>query len=527
MAFLKQFISPYLRQIQTFSTKYAPRSDAVSRVRNDVLMKCRDTYEKLLSQPNVSETVWEEIKKDMLEKTYVTPVALDTFIISTCQTENLMHAGIQYYKHLQSYKKPSIITTSEYLLLYGYKEGPLSDEEKEHVWKVYKEITDQYTVLSADITNVCIIVMAKIGNVDECIKIIERFEKYETMEFLRKGYDALIICLLEQEKIELMYKYLIISFTKCAGPMPRVYTKYLEYCRKNKQDFDARIERLFTLWAEYGIIPHETTAEELSNTCNEYGWSAKPTILHKSMCTRCKLKAFQSDLTTEEFKILKDTIMKKLIVEKGYQITNPRERANFVRFLESSRPYDVVIDALNVVYARVGQTKYRFVDNLINLIQHIHSQGKRSLVIGKSHINKYKKLDRYKNIADFYLVENMSNDDEFILFATVSSGKNTIFVSNDFMRQHKFALSDPKVSMLFKRWQHYHQYTSFVNSRGVNLVPLSGSVMDREHYINSGVQKTGSYWHIPFHNTTAITTLRVNAGTSKTWCCLRMPESQT
>ncbi|XP_076282935.1 mitochondrial ribonuclease P catalytic subunit isoform X2 [Lasioglossum baleicum] len=527
MAFLKQFISPYLKQTRTFSTKYTPRSVLLHRMRNEVVMKCRDTYEKLLSQPDISEAVWEEIKKDMLDKTYVTPLALDTFIISTCQTQNLMHAGIQYYKLIESSKKPSIVTTAEYLLLYGYKNGPLSDAEKEHVWKVYKEISEQYTVLSAEIANACITVLAKLGNVDECIKVIEQFEKYESVEFLRKGYDAFIMCLLEQEKIELMFKYMIISFKKCSGPTPKVYTKYLEYCLKDKQDFNARIERLLLLWREYGIIPHETSVKEFSVACNDHGWSAKATALYRSMCTRCKLKAFESDLTMEEFQILKESIMKKLIIEKGYQITNPREQANFIKFIESKKPYDVVIDALNVVYSRVAQTKYRYVDSLINVVQHVHSQNKRILVIGKSHMLKYKKLENLKNIADFYYVENISNDDEFTLFATVSSGQDTIFISNDFMRQHKFALNDSKVSMLFKRWQHFHQYTYIVNSLGVNLIPLSGSVMDRDHYINSGVQKTGSYWHIPFHNASSVTTLRVNPSTSRNWFCFRMPESQT
>ncbi|XP_076659477.1 mitochondrial ribonuclease P catalytic subunit [Halictus rubicundus] len=527
MAFLKQFIFPYLKQTQTFCTKYTPRNTSLQRSRNELLIKCRQTYEKLLSQPDISETVWEEIKKDMLEKTYVTPIAIDTFILSTCQTENFMHAGIQYYKFIERCKKPSVVTTAEYLLLYGYSNGPLSDEEKQHVWNVYKQITEQYTVLSADIANACLVVLSKLGNVEECIKVIERFEKYDSGEFLRKGYDALIMCLLDQEKIELMYKYLIISFTKCAGPTPKVYSKYLEYCSKDMKDFDAKIEKLFTLWAEYGIIPHKITMDEFSIACNKHGWSAKTAVLRRSICSRCKLKAYQSDLTTEEFQILKKCIMQKLIVEKGYQITNPREQANFLKFLQSRKPYDVVVDALNVVYARIAQQRFRYIDNLIHVLHHLHSQNKKILVIGKSHMIRHKKLDQLKDIADFYFVENESNDDEFILLATVSSGKNTIFISNDFMRQHKFALNDPKVSILFKRWQHFHQYTYISNGSQVETLPLSGSDRDRDHYINSGVQKTGSYWHIPSHNTSSISVIRVNSTSAKSWFCFRTPESET
>ena len=51
-----------------------------------------------------------------------------------------------------------------------------------------------------------------------------------------------------------------------------------------------------------------------------------------------------------------------------------------------------------------------------------------------------------------------SQDDPFLLYATMYSGQNTHFMSRDLMRGHKFLLQNPALKILFKRWQTQHQY---------------------------------------------------------------------
>lgn len=104
------------------------------------------------------------------------------------------------------------------------------------------------------------------------------------------------------------------------------------------------------------------------------------------------------------------------------------------------------------------------------------------------------------------------------------SGNQAIFISNDYMRQHKFALNDAKLTILFKKWQHSHQYTYYINIAGkVKLQLLSGSFKDPQHAINSGVEKTGDFWHLPFLEHWH--TVRSNVKAPKQWACFKVPDS--
>lgn len=50
-----------------------------------------------------------------------------------------------------------------------------------------------------------------------------------------------------------------------------------------------------------------------------------------------------------------------------------------------------------------------------------------------------------------------SEDDPFLLYATLHSGRHCRFVSRDLMRDHKACLPDGGVRRLFFKWQRGHQ----------------------------------------------------------------------
>lgn len=50
-----------------------------------------------------------------------------------------------------------------------------------------------------------------------------------------------------------------------------------------------------------------------------------------------------------------------------------------------------------------------------------------------------------------------SEDDPFLLYATLSSGNHCWFISKDLMRDHKACLSDNATRRLFFKWQRGHQ----------------------------------------------------------------------
>ncbi len=94
-------------------------------------------------------------------------------------------------------------------------------------------------------------------------------------------------------------------------------------------------------------------------------------------------------------------------------------------------------------------------------------------------------VSRNKNST---LIENCtfrSEDDPYIIFSTLYSGIDTLFVTRDLLRHEKFVLGDEKERQLFKRWQRSHQIF-------ISYVAPSGRVYCRVSKCFSGIWGMGS-----------------------------------
>ncbi|KAG8326650.1 hypothetical protein J6590_035744 [Homalodisca vitripennis] len=109
------------------------------------------------------------------------------------------------------------------------------------------------------------------------------------------------------------------------------------------------------------------------------------------------------------------------------------------------------------------------------------------------------------NNAHVFLTEDISQDDPFLLYATLYSGLGTCFVSQDLMRGHKFLLADPKLQATFIKWQAKHQFCiSYIDMYGnVGLQKkdkpaLSPSLLSRlaRTFDSYGTNPTNSNTHL-------------------------------
>lgn len=94
------------------------------------------------------------------------------------------------------------------------------------------------------------------------------------------------------------------------------------------------------------------------------------------------------------------------------------------------------------------------------MVAHFVRQNKRILVLGRQHMKNWplKNWDYITKNSTVFLTENISQDDPYLLYCALNSGKDTILVTNDFMRGHKFRLKSPKHKQLFSRWLSQRQY---------------------------------------------------------------------
>lgn len=71
----------------------------------------------------------------------------------------------------------------------------------------------------------------------------------------------------------------------------------------------------------------------------------------RGVCSTCKNTLGTVQITANEFELVKKEFMHKVV--KGsdiYQKTTPEEWQRFERLIEEHRPFDIVMDGLNVAY---------------------------------------------------------------------------------------------------------------------------------------------------------------------------------
>lgn len=66
-------------------------------------------------------------------------------------------------------------------------------------------------------------------------------------------------------------------------------------------------------------------------------------------------------------------------------------------------------------------------------------------------------MQQTQEIADVFYTNNISQDDPYLLYATLRSGPKATFCSRDLMRSHAFLLGTG-LKTIFQKWREQHQY---------------------------------------------------------------------
>ncbi|CAL7939462.1 unnamed protein product [Xylocopa violacea] len=436
---------PYLRQTLLLRTRNTRKCHIYSKRFYKFCTTWEKQFANVLNHPtDVTKETWENMRKYAMESEEK-PQIVDSYILLMCKQANYLDVGINYYKFLESNNyNPTVSTIALYLKLYDLKNDPITKADMDHILNLYNYITSQYQLFDSTTSDILVRVLCKIDEWREAIKVIEKFEMMDN-NFLRSGYSALIAYLYNCGEIDLAYKYLIASIKTGIGPTDEAYSAYIMYCLKERDKFKERL----------------TTITSLT-------------------CSTCKKSLIQADLTKDEYIRLEKAVLDKLIMKNIYSVTDPHEIKTYINFINNRKPYDVIIDGLNIV------SKYKFCTFAEHLIYY-KKKNKKVLVIGRFHMNKIANMKNLQDLADFFFVHNWSQDDLFVLYAAFKSGQNTIILSNDLMRQHKFALDNIELHTLFKKWQASHHYIS-----------NGCSIPDSRVQIDSIIQKQDNCWHIPY-----------------------------
>nr|XP_012140108.1 PREDICTED: mitochondrial ribonuclease P protein 3 isoform X2 [Megachile rotundata] len=419
--------------------------------------------------------------------------------------ENCMKAAKNYYEFLEAnnYNIP-VSALQRYLTLYASSKIILTNEEKVHISSVCKKIMDQHKHLPAVVASTVINSLCKVDELDKAIMVLKEFESYDS-KILIKAYPSLIVSILANGNLTMAQEYLDRALQEGTAPNCKIYDAYLRFCLRDRNTFNENIEKLFLLWRKYGTKPLKRSIIKYMEACNELGWSVKFMTKSDSLCNNCHQIVEETELSEEEYKRLHEAIAQNVVTNNAYRTSDPQELNAFIRFIKYRR-YDYVIDGLNVMCSVTPSPQH-----FASLLRALKKEGKKVLVIGRHHIQKTIMNRDLQDTADYFYVNDLSNDDAFVLHATFLSGNGTNIISQDLMRQHKFTFSSIELEVLFKRWQMVHQYTVRKNT----------NILEKLHthtYIDSYVVKKNNCWHIPCVKTSQA--LKPQA--CDTWVCFKM-----
>lgn len=268
------------------------------------------------------------------------------------------------------------------------------------------------------------------------------------------------------------------------------------------------------------IYPQQSLASSIKSwfeSLTEEKWTGSWTnVTPKGVCRCCGSELESIHLTAEEYQQLKDRVMIDVIQGPDvFNKTTPEELESFKAFVKRKPAFDVVVDGLNV--ANINKDRGRLSETLLTVVSELHHQGLTVLVLGRKHMLRPSRswdrhnMDLIQKKAHCFFTENISEDDPFLLYATLHSGNHCRFVSRDLMRDHKACLPDGATRRLFFKWQRGHQlvvHGHVVAGRRVRFQSIPS--------YDTIVQTSGDSWHLPYDDTEDRSTYEV----PQRWLCL-------
>uniref|UniRef100_UPI0037E86A5F mitochondrial ribonuclease P catalytic subunit isoform X2 n=1 Tax=Semicossyphus pulcher TaxID=241346 RepID=UPI0037E86A5F len=235
----------------------------------------------------------------------------------------------------------------------------------------------------------------------------------------------------------------------------------------------------------------------------------------KGVCRCCGSALESIQLTVEEYQQLKGGVMSEIIEGKDVFNKTTPELERFKAFVKKKPAFDVVVDGLNI--ANINKDKSKQSETLLAVVSELQSQGLTVLVLGRKHMLKpsifwqRNNMDLIRQKAHCFFTDNISEDDPFLLYATLHSGNHCKFVSRDLMRDHKACLPDGATRRLFFKWQRGHQLVVG------GFVPASRRVRFQSiPCYDTIIQTTADSWHFPYDDTDDRSTYEV----PQRWLCL-------
>ncbi|XP_020726210.2 mitochondrial ribonuclease P catalytic subunit [Odocoileus virginianus] len=333
----------------------------------------------------------------------------------------------------------------------------------------------------------------------EALLLLEDLKK--VMIPSKKNYDDCIQGALFHQDVNVAWNLYQELLSHDIVPMLETLKAFFDFGKDMKDDqYSNKLHNILLYLRNNQLYPGESFAHSIKTWFESVPgeqWKGQfITIQQSGQCLGCGKTVESIHLSSEEYEFLKEKIMRD-VIDGGdqYKKTTPQELKRFQNFVKYRPPFDVVIDGLNVakMFPKARESQV-----LLNVVSHLAKQNLQVLVLGRKHMltqnSRWRRveMEKMQKQASFFFADNISEDDPFLLYATLHSGNHCKFITKDLMRDHKACLPDAKTQRLFFKWQQGHQLAIVSKHPGAKIT--------FQHILSydTVVQTTGDSWHIPY-----------------------------
>ncbi|XP_059209802.1 mitochondrial ribonuclease P catalytic subunit isoform X2 [Centropristis striata] len=383
--------------------------------------------------------------------------------------------------------------TLPYQLLLRYLTLCVKGRHDAEVFDLYDIMRERFPSLDKGACTLFIEFFSRTAKWRECISILNEIKKVYTPK--ARNYDRVITAALSNGEVTTAWAMYADLLEQGLSPFQETWDSLFKGVRTeaetmSQSEHQERLLQIILYMRNNQIYPQQSLAstiktwfESLTGQKWTGSWT-RPTP--QGVCGCCGFKLESMHLTAEEYQQLRDRVMTDVIQGPDvFKKTTQQELERFKEFVEKKPAFDVVVDGLNVAY---NNGKDRASENLLAVVSELEQK------------------------AHCFFTESISEDDPFLLYATLHSGNHCRFVSSDLMRNHKACLPKGEIRQLFFKWQRGHQlvlHEYFIEGGRVifQSIPSYDTI----------VQNSADSWHLPYDDDTED---RAAYEVPQRWLCL-------
>ncbi|XP_059566578.1 mitochondrial ribonuclease P catalytic subunit [Myotis daubentonii] len=445
---------------------------------------------QLPTQPLNSEQ-WDKLKEDFKGR-----ANFEDWIIARMITYN---SSIDVAKSLLAWVAAKNNGIVSYNLLVRYLCLCVFHKQTSEVFDVYEILKARYKSLESSASTLLIRGLIHSDRWREALLLLEDIKK--VMIPSKKNYGDCIQGALLHQDVNTAWNLFQELLDHDLIPMMETLKAFFDFGKDIKDDqYSKKLLDILLYLRNNQLYPGESFAHSIKTWFESVPgeqWKGQFTTIQKNgQCLGCGKTIESIHLSAEEYEFLKRKILSD-VIDGGdqYKKTTPQELERFQNFVERCPPFDVVIDGLNVakMFPKARESQV-----LLNVVSQLAKQNLRVLVLGRKHMTvqraRWRKdeMEKVQKQASCFFADNISEDDPFLLYATLHSGNHCKFITKDLLRDHKACLPDAKTQRLFFKWQQGHQLAI------INRFPGSKITFQHIPSYDTVVQTTGDSWHIPY-----------------------------